>query len=95
MAASAKKIIPHQALHQLVTGLFTARGMRPDDARTVADVLGWANLRGVDSHDVSRVPRYMELFDQGESKPQAQPSVDRLRSAVAVVDADSALGRWR
>jgi LDH2 family malate/lactate/ureidoglycolate dehydrogenase len=92
MAAPAKKIIPHQALHQLVTGLFTARGLRPDDARTVADVLVWANLRGVDSHGVSRVPRYMELFDKGESKPQAQPSVQRLRSAVAVVDADSAPG---
>ncbi len=87
-----KKIIPKDTLHQLVTDLFTARDMRPADAATVADVLVWANLRGVDSHGVSRVPRYMELFDKGESKPQAQPSVDRLRSAVAVVDADSAPG---
>ena len=92
MAASVKKIIPKETLHQLVTGLFTARGMRPADATTVADVLVWANLRGVDSHGVSRVPRYMELFEKGESKPEAQPSVERLRSAVAVVDADSAPG---
>jgi LDH2 family malate/lactate/ureidoglycolate dehydrogenase len=34
----------------------------------------------------------MELFEKGESKPEAQPSVERLRSAVAVVDADSAPG---
>jgi LDH2 family malate/lactate/ureidoglycolate dehydrogenase len=92
MAAPAKKIVPHQALHQLVTGLFTARGMDPAGAATVADVLVWANLRGVDSHGVSRVPRYMELFDKGESDPRAQPAVDRRRSAVAVVDAGSAPG---
>jgi LDH2 family malate/lactate/ureidoglycolate dehydrogenase len=84
--------VPHRTLHALVAGLFAARGMSPEDARTVADVLVWANLRGVDSHGVSRVPRYMELFDTGEANPRPNLQVERLRSALAVVDADRAPG---
>lgn len=84
--------IGHDKLHALVAGLFAARGMSPDDARTVADVLVWANLRGVDSHGVSRVPRYMELFDKGLSDPAARPSIERPRAAIAVVDGGSAPG---
>src|ERR1700759_1812897 len=92
MAAPVKKVIPSQTLHRLGSYLFTARGLRPADATTVADVLVWANLRGVDSHGVSRVPRYLELFDKGEANPHPHLTVDELRSAVAVVDADAAPG---
>lgn len=89
---AAKTTVPAHALHTLVSDLFTARGMTPDDARTVADVLVWANLRGVDSHGVSRVPRYMELFDKGEARARPDIATKRLRSALAVVDADGAPG---
>jgi LDH2 family malate/lactate/ureidoglycolate dehydrogenase len=58
----------------------------------VAGALVWANLRGIDSHGVSRVPRYLELFDTGESVPGAQPTVERPRAALAIVDAHAAPG---
>ena len=58
----------------------------------MADALVWANLRGVDSHGVSRVPRYLELFDKGESVPDAVPTVERPRAAIAIVDAHAAPG---
>jgi len=36
------------------------------------------DAQGLDSHGVSRVPRYLELFDMGESAPDAAPrSSDR------------------
>jgi LDH2 family malate/lactate/ureidoglycolate dehydrogenase len=38
------------------------------------------------------VPRYLELFDKGESVPGAQPTVERPRAAIAVVDAHAAPG---
>ena len=34
-----------------------------------------------------RVPRYLELFDKGESAPDAVPTVQRPRAAIAIVDA--------
>ena len=79
-------------LRALVSGIFAVRGASPADADAVADALVWANLRGTDSHGVSRVPRYLELFDKGESAPDAVPTVERRRAAIAIVDAHTAPG---
>jgi LDH2 family malate/lactate/ureidoglycolate dehydrogenase len=87
-----RTLISHQALRELVSGIFVAAGTSREHADTVADVLVWANLRGVDSHGVSRVPRYLELFDKGEANPTPSITVEQLRSAVAIVDADAAPG---
>jgi LDH2 family malate/lactate/ureidoglycolate dehydrogenase len=91
-AKPAKVIVSAADLRALVTGIFTARGTGGAEAAAVADALVWANLRGVDSHGVSRVPRYLELFDKGESVPDAVPSVQRPRAAIAIVDAHAAPG---
>jgi LDH2 family malate/lactate/ureidoglycolate dehydrogenase len=79
-------------LRGLVAGIFAARGASEAGAATIADALVWANLRGIDSHGVSRVPRYLELFDKGESRADAVPAVERPRAAVAVIDAHAAPG---
>src|SRR5919106_2452505 len=84
--------VSEKALRTLVSDVFVAAGTTREHADTVADVLVWANLRGVDSHGVSRVPRYLELFDKGEANTQPRLTVDELRSAVAIVDADAAPG---
>ena len=88
----AKVTVTAADLRALVDGIFQARGARPADAATVADALVWANLRGVDSHGVSRVPRYLELFDKGESVADATPTIERPRSAIAIIDAHAAPG---
>jgi len=88
----AKVLVGAGELRALVAGVFQARGASEADAGTVADALVWANLRGVDSHGVSRVPRYLELFDKGESVASAVVTVERPRAAIAVVDAHAAPG---
>ncbi|HTY72649.1 MAG TPA: Ldh family oxidoreductase [Actinomycetes bacterium] len=87
-----KVLVRAQSLRTLVTEVFVARGCKPTDAETIADTLVWANLRGIDSHGVSRVPRYLELFDKGDSAPDAEIEVSRLRSAIVLVDAHTAPG---
>jgi LDH2 family malate/lactate/ureidoglycolate dehydrogenase len=91
-AAPTKVRVGADDLRAMVSGIFAARGVREPDATAIADALVWANLRGIDSHGVSRVPRYLELFDKGESAPDAVPTVDRPRAAVAIVDAHAAPG---
>ncbi len=91
-ARGGKVLVDADELRALVAGVFAARGSRPADAAAVADALVWANLRGVDSHGVSRVPRYLELFDKGESVPDAVLTVQRPRAAIAIVDAHAAPG---
>lgn len=88
----AKVTVAAADLRGLVARIFAARGASKADAAAVADALVWANLRGVDSHGVSRVPRYLELFDKGESVPDAVPTVERPRAAIAIIDAHAAPG---
>jgi LDH2 family malate/lactate/ureidoglycolate dehydrogenase len=66
--------------------------MTEEDAAATTEAFVWANLRGVDSHGVTRVPRYLELFDKGEANPRPQIKVERVRSAAVLVDADRAPG---
>jgi LDH2 family malate/lactate/ureidoglycolate dehydrogenase len=89
---AAKVLVNADDLRAVVAGVFRARGAREADAAAVADALVWANLRGIDSHGVSRVPRYLELFDKGESVADAVPTVTRPRAAIAIVDAHAAPG---
>src|ERR1700742_1941185 len=91
-AKPAKVTVGAEDLRALVAGIFAARGASAADSEAVADALVWANLRGVDSHGVSRVPRYLELFDKGESVADATPTVERPRAAIAIVDAHAAPG---
>jgi len=89
---AAKVLVGADDLKAMVTDVFQARGARAADAAAVADALVWANLRGVDSHGVSRVARYLELFDKGESVADAEVTVTRPRAAIAIVDAHAAPG---
>ena len=91
-ARPGKVVVDAAELRTLVAGVFAARGARAADAAAVADALVWANLRGVDSHGVSRVARYLELFDKGESVAAAEVTVTRPRAAIAIVDAHAAPG---
>ena len=88
----AKVRIQAAELRSLVAAIFNARGCSVADAETVAETLVWANLRGIDSHGVSRVPRYLELFDKGESDPAAEVAVQHPRSAIVRLDAKTAAG---
>jgi LDH2 family malate/lactate/ureidoglycolate dehydrogenase len=88
----AKVLVGADDLRALVAGIFQARGTSEAGAAAVADSLVWANLRGIDSHGVSRVPRYLELFDKGVSVADAVPTVTRPRAAIAIVDAHAAPG---
>lgn len=85
------KIDPAE-LRDYVRDLFQSRGVSADDAGTIAEVLVWANLRGVDSHGIARVPRYLELFGTGEANAEPKIVVHNEKGALAVVDADRAAG---
>jgi LDH2 family malate/lactate/ureidoglycolate dehydrogenase len=91
-ARGAKVRLDANELRAVVAGIFQARGVGEAEAEVVADALVWANLRGIDSHGVSRVPRYLDLFDKGESVPDAVVTVERPRAAIAIVDAHAAPG---
>ncbi len=92
MAAPNKITVAAGDLQRFIADVFRARGLRPDDAATVAEVLVWANLRGIESHGISRVPRYLQFIDQGDLDPAATPRLHRLGDALFHLDAAHAAG---
>ncbi|VCU70419.1 Ureidoglycolate dehydrogenase (NAD(+)) [Pigmentiphaga humi] len=92
METPKKVKVGAQALHAMVRDMFAAAGMEAAPAGVVADVLVWANLRGVDSHGIARVPRYLEMFASGEAAARAAMETQRLRPGVLMVHAKGAPG---
>src|SRR5262245_54554386 len=66
--------------------------MSLDHAATVADVIVWANLRGVDSHGVTRIPRYVEWIGAGIVNPRPAIKIATETPASVLIDADRAAG---
>jgi ureidoglycolate dehydrogenase (NAD+) len=90
--AAEPKLITAEQLHSLIRGLFIGAGVSQQHANIAADAFVWANLRGVDSHGVARVPRYIELFASGEAKATPDIQVERIRPGMLRVRADRAPG---
>ncbi|MCC2033224.1 Ldh family oxidoreductase [Microbacterium allomyrinae] len=80
------------ALEGFIRDIFQAAGVSPADAAAAAPSFVWASLRGVDSHGISRVPRYVEMFGSGVANPTPDITVADTAPGVAVVDADFAPG---
>lgn len=72
--------------------MFRSAGMTDADARLVAGDLVKANLRGVDSHGVSRIPMYLERLRRGLVNPRPEVKVTKVAGAVAHVDGDDGMG---
>jgi ureidoglycolate dehydrogenase (NAD+) len=72
--------------------VFEAAGVTPDMAQTWADVLVWANLRGVDSHGIIRVPRYLDLIRSKAINVRPDLRIEKRAGAIAVLEADRAPG---
>jgi ureidoglycolate dehydrogenase (NAD+) len=79
-------------LARFFTDIFVAKGMTADGAATVAEVLVWANLRGVDSHGAMRISSYLDQIRKGEFDPAAQPKLRPLMPATFVLDCAKAAG---
>jgi len=93
MSEDGRRFEPRR-LERLCLDALQAMGVRPEAAARTADCLVRANLQGVDTHGLARLPTYMRRLHQGAIDGAAQPAVVHRRGAVAVVDAGNALGPY-
>jgi len=91
MAQSEVKV-SDKSLREFSEEVFVRVGMSPEDAAIEAEVLLWANLRGVDSHGVLRIPWYVGNVDRGIMNPKPNIKVVKETPATLVVEADQAFG---
>ena len=67
-------------------------GMNRGDSSVVADALLAANLEGVDSHGISRLPIYAKRFIDKRIKLKPNIRIDRKTPSILLVDGDNGLG---
>jgi LDH2 family malate/lactate/ureidoglycolate dehydrogenase len=84
---------PHETLHGLVHAIFERCGMAEADAGLLADQLVKADLRGIHSHGVMRVPLYVSKLTKGEVDPRGRPRVTKDAAAALVVDGGNNMGQ--
>lgn len=84
--------VPAAALISFVAKLFEAQGCPDGDAREIATGLVEADLRGVWSHGVARVPGYLSRYRAGVMNPRPNVTVEMDARSAARVDGDNGSG---
>ncbi len=93
--------VPHdEAVHvdiddmnATVKEIFLKMGMPDADADKAAEVLVYADIRGIESHGVSNMlRRYVESFGENGINPTPKPKIIREMPAAATLDGDGGHG---
>ncbi|CAH1651992.1 Dehydrogenase [Hyphomicrobiales bacterium] len=79
-------IVQADDLREFATHLLHGGGFTQADARQTADLLVWANLRGIDSHGVLRIPRYIEMIQERVLISGGAVSTVSAFGAITVLD---------
>ena len=85
--------VPVEALHTFCTQVFEKLGVPPKDAAITSDVLLAADLRGVDSHGVARLHRYVNGLRDGVMLRDPEIKVVHETPTTATLDAADGLGQ--
>jgi L-2-hydroxycarboxylate dehydrogenase (NAD+) len=90
MALNAR--FAHAQLEDFTTQVLMEASLPPDDARTVAASLVHADLIGVSTHGVARLPSYVDRLKKGMVNPRPDIKVEHRSRWSASIDADNAMG---
>lgn len=83
--------LPFDAARALAGSALRAAGASAEAARHTAEALARADLDGIASHGLSRVPAYAAQLRAGKVKGDAVPSITRPADATVAVDAADGL----
>lgn len=92
--ASDVQRIPAERLRTFTRQVLQAAGFSDDEARIGADVIVEADLRGVDTHGVTRLAGYVNMTRLGYIKPRANWQVVTDGPTTALIDGDGGLGHY-
>src|SRR5688500_20256654 len=91
--AMRETVIPAPKLETFTAAGLEKLGLESADARLVAETLVAANLRGVDSHGVVRLPHYATRLRNGTVKARPHITAKRTAPSAAVVEGDAGMGQ--
>lgn len=93
MAIETQEIVNADALKSFCTEVFQKMGVSEEDSGITADNLVLADLRGVHSHGVARLKRYVDGLKNGVMVAQPDEKVVKETKTTAVIEAGSGLGQ--
>ncbi len=85
-------VYTYDQLVQFTIAVFSKMGCSEEDARTAANVLVSADLRGIDSHGVARLVGYIRLWEAGRINTRPQIRIVHETPSTGVVEGDAGLG---
>lgn len=88
-----QQVVREKSLRGFCEQIFAKLGVPKKGAEITTDVLVLADLRGIESHGVSRMPRYVTGLKKGYIKPVDQSKVVRETKVTAVIDGGQSLGQ--
>ncbi|KAI2775850.1 putative malate/L-lactate dehydrogenase [Daldinia loculata] len=77
---------------KFIEGILAGNGVPEPNAAVVARCLVAADLRGVDTHGINRIPSYMARVRNGVLDATASPDVSKVTPVVAQVDGRNGFG---
>ena len=88
----AVRVMPDN-MKATVKQIFLKMGMSNNDSELAADVLLYADIRGIETHGVSNMLRgYVKSFGEGGINPNPKIKTIREMGAVATIDSDGGHG---
>src|SRR5256885_12908560 len=91
-AMSERVFVEHDEADAFARALLGAHGVPKKDAATVAACLVRADLRGVDTHGLTRLPGYLERLRRGLINPRPKLFPKRVAPAAAALDGQNGFG---
>jgi len=85
-------VLMPEKLKKLSLEILKAAGTPQERAEVVAEILIWANLRGVDSHGARHVSRYVSEIKKGSIVPDSEISIIKETPTTALWDANNSFG---
>ncbi len=89
---SERVFVEHDEADAFARALLAAHGVPKKDAATVAACLVRADLRGVDTHGLTRLPGYLERLRRSLINPRPKLFPKRVAPAAAALDGQNGFG---
>jgi len=85
-------IVPVQVLLSFAIDVFIAAGVPSGDAEICADVLITSDIRGIESHGMSRLKMYIDRIIDGRQRPVTEITIERETPSTALMDGHNGMG---
>ena len=92
MAEKKERVYPAERLEQFTTSVLVALGLPKTDAKTCATRMMEADLRGVDTHGIFRLPPYCQRIRMKGMNLHPKVHTVRENAVTALVDGDNGMG---